>query len=129
MSVCAGLGDGLGTRTHVEVCRVDQVPIEGGVAALVGGRAIALFRTFDGNVHATCNYDPWSRASVMSRGIVGTKGDVPYVASPMHKQAFDLRSGACLDDESVRLPIYDVHVVEGVVWVGEEVAVHEGGNQ
>lgn len=103
--------------------------MEGGVAALVAGRAIALFRTYDGNVHATCNYDPWSRASVMSRGIVGSKGDVDYVASPMHRQAFDLRSGTCLDDEAVRLPIYDVDVVDGVVWVGEEVAVQEGRDQ
>jgi len=125
MTTCAGPD----TRTHVEVCRIDQVPLEGGVAALVPGRAIALFRTFDGNVHATCNYDPWSRASVRSRGIVGTRGDVPVVISPMHKQAFDLRSGACLDDEAVRLPVYDVHVVDGVVWVGEEVAAQQGRDQ
>ena len=81
-----------------QVCSVEQVPVEGGVTALVEGRAIALFRTWDGNIFATCNYDPWSRASVMSRGIVGSRGDVPYVASPMHKQAFDLRTGRCLDD-------------------------------
>ncbi|QCC78803.1 nitrite reductase small subunit NirD [Nocardioides daphniae] len=111
----------------VAVCRVEQVPVEGGVAALVGGRAIAIFRTFDGNVHATSNYDPWSHASVMSRGIVGSRGDVPYVASPMHKQAFDLRSGTCLDDETVRLAVHDVRVVDGVVWVGEEVTAGQGG--
>ncbi|WP_338088646.1 nitrite reductase small subunit NirD [Nocardioides jishulii] len=115
------------TPTMVGVCRVDQVPVDGGVAALVGGRAIAIFRTFDGNVFATSNYDPCSRASVMSRGIVGSRGDATYVASPMHKQAFDLRSGVCLDDETVRLPVHDVRVVDGVVWVGEEVTVAGGG--
>ena len=35
---------------------------------------------------------------MLARGIVGTRGDVPFVASPMHKQAFDLRTGECLDD-------------------------------
>lgn len=115
--------------SHTAACRLDQVPVEGGVTALVAGRAVAIFRTFDGNVHATCNYDPWSHASVMSRGIVGSRGDVPFVASPMHKQAFDLRSGRCLDDEAVTIPVFDVHVVDGVVWVGEEVVPAGGGTE
>lgn len=115
--------------THTAACRLAEIPVEGGVTALVGGRAVAIFRTFDGNVHATCNYDPWSHASVMSRGIVGSRGDVPFVASPMHKQAFDLRTGQCLDDETVRLPVFDVHVEDGVVWVGEEVVPPAAGPQ
>ena len=36
----------------------------------------------------------------------------------MYKQAFDLRTGACLDDAAVRVPAYDVAVVDGVVHVG-----------
>ena len=100
------------------VCPVDRLDREGGVAALVGGVAVAIFRTHDGNVHAMSNYDPWSRASVLSRGIVGTRGEIPFVASPMHKQAFDLRTGQCLDDAAVRVPTYDVRVVDGIVHVG-----------
>ena len=57
-------------------------------------------------------------ASVLSRGIVGSRGDVPVVSSPMYKQAFDLRTGACLDDAAVRVASYDVAVVDGVVHVG-----------
>ncbi|MFY1635938.1 nitrite reductase (NAD(P)H) small subunit [Solwaraspora sp. WMMB335] len=34
---------------------------------------------------------------VMSRGIVGARGDVPTVASPLHKQVYGLRTGQCLD--------------------------------
>ena len=101
----------------VAVCRVDAIEVEGGVAALVEGAAIAIFRTHDGNVYAMSNYDPFSRASVLSRGILGTRGDVPFVASPMHKQAFDLRTGQCLDDAEVRVPTYDVRVVDGLVEV------------
>ncbi len=55
---------------------------------------------------------------MLARGIVGTRGDVPFVASPMHKHAFDLRTGRCLDDPEVGVPVYDVRVVEGVVLVG-----------
>ena len=101
------------------VCTVDAIPLEGGVAALVDGRAVAVFRTHDGAVHAIGNVDPFSNASVLSRGIVGSRGDVPVVSSPMYKQAFDLRTGRCLDDDSVRVPAYDVTVVDGVVHVGE----------
>ena len=43
------------------------------------------------------NLDPYSGASVLSRGIVGSRQDAPTVASPMYKQVFDLRTGACLD--------------------------------
>jgi nitrite reductase (NADH) small subunit len=100
------------------VCRVEAIEVEGGVTALVDGAAIAIFRTHDGNVYAMSNYDPFSRASVLSRGILGTRGDVPFVASPMHKQAFDLRTGQCLDDAAVRVPTYDVQIADGTVHVG-----------
>jgi len=99
------------------VCRYDVLLPERGVAALVGHVQIALFRTHDGSVFALGNQDPFSGANVMSRGIVGSRGDVPTVASPMFKQVFDLRTGVCLDDPSVSLPVYDVQVVDGQVTV------------
>ena len=107
--------------TYTQVCRVDDIEVEGGVCALVEGEAIAIFRTHDGNLHAISNHDPCSNASVLSRGIVGTRGDIPFVASPMHKQAFDLRTGQCLDDAAVRVPTYDVRVARGHVLVGPRV--------
>ena len=97
---------------------LDQIEVEGGVAALIGGAAVAIFRTHDGNVYAMSNWDPFSNASVLARGIVGTRGGVPFVASPMHKQAFDLRTGQCLDDAAVRVPTYDVRVDDGLVMIG-----------
>jgi nitrite reductase (NADH) small subunit len=99
------------------VCRYDVLLPERGVAALIGDVQIALFRTHDGSVFALGNQDPFSGANVMSRGIVGSRGDVPTVASPMFKQVFDLRTGQCLDDPSVSLPVYQVEVVDGQVTV------------
>ncbi len=104
--------------TYTTVCAVEAIPLERGVAALVGGEAVALFRTHDGELFALGNHDPCSDASVLSRGIVGTRGDVPVVGSPMYKQAFDLRTGQCLDDPGRRVPTYDVAVVDGQVLVG-----------
>ena len=80
-------------RTWVSVCRYDQLVPERGVAALVDGEQVALFRTFDGMLYAIGNRDPFSGAFVLSRGIVGSAGDAPTVASPVFKQVFDLRTG------------------------------------
>lgn len=106
------------TEDWQPVCRVEELEVERGATALVHGQAVAVFRTHDGEVHALGNHDPFAKASVLARGIVGTRGDVPFVASPMHKHAFDLRTGKCLDDEHVSVPVYEVRVVEGVVLVG-----------
>ncbi len=63
------------------VCRLEQVPVERGVAALVDGEQVALFRTADGSVHALANRDPFSGAMVLSRGIVGSRGEAATVAA------------------------------------------------
>jgi nitrite reductase (NADH) small subunit len=53
----------------------------------------------------------------MARGILGSAGDRDTVASPMYKQVFDLRTGECLSDPAVRLPVHHARVVGGVVHV------------
>ena len=107
------------STTAMVVCGYDALLPERGVAALVGERQIALFRTYDGEVFALGNQDPVSGANVMSRGIVGSRGDVPTVASPMFKQVYDLRTGICLDDPSLALTVYPVRVADGEVIVGD----------
>lgn len=94
------------------VCRAGDLTPERGVAALVDGAQVAVFLDRDGAVYAVGNYDPFSGAYVMSRGIVGSRGGVPVVISPMYKEAFDLRTGLCLDgdDEAVSLPVYEVRL-------------------
>jgi len=81
------------------------------------GSQAALFRLDDGSVRALGNIDPFSGAAVLSRGIVGTRGDIPTVASPLHKQVFDLRSGDCLDEAGAGAGAYGVRVRAGVVEV------------
>ncbi|GAB7039854.1 MULTISPECIES: nitrite reductase small subunit NirD [Catenuloplanes] len=103
------------------VCPVDRLEPDRGIAALVDGVQVALFRTSDDEIYAVGNQDPISGAYVMSRGIVGSRGDVPTVASPLHKQVYDLRTGDCLDVPGVNLPAYPVRVTDASV---VEVAVH-----
>jgi nitrite reductase (NADH) small subunit len=104
--------------TWVDVCGYDELTPGRGAAALVGEAQLALFRDGAGEVYAVDNRDPFSGAYVIARGILGSRGDVPTVASPMYKQVFDLRTGRCLDDESVTLPVHPVRVRHGVVQVG-----------
>jgi nitrite reductase (NADH) small subunit len=102
----------------VDVCPLDDIIPNRGVCALVGRYQVAVFRVApDDELFALSNYDPFSKAFVLSRGIVGSKGDRLKVASPIYKQGFDLRTGQCLDDPSVTIPTFDVRVISGRVQV------------
>jgi len=128
----------LGARTWTAVCALDDLAPERGAVALVGDEQVALFRLVDDTVLAVQHLDPFSGAHVLARGIVGTRragsgGDGPdepvvTVASPMHKQVFDLRTGRCLDAVGAtplpglddRLRTWAVRVVGDLVEVRDE---------
>ena len=100
------------------VCAIDDIAPSTGACALVSGRQIALLRGASGEeVYAIENFDPFSGAFVLSRGIVGDRGGVPKVVSPIFKQSFDLRSGQCLDDPAVKVPVFPVRVIDRSVWI------------
>ncbi|MFF9058135.1 nitrite reductase small subunit NirD [Streptomyces sp. NPDC101213] len=84
------------------------VPGRGVAALLPDGRQAALFRDRAGELYAVDNRDPFSGAAVLSRGLTGSAQGRPFVASPLLKQRFDLRSGQCLDDDAVRIATYGV---------------------
>jgi nitrite reductase (NADH) small subunit len=99
------------------VCALSELEIERGAAALVHGQSIAIFRVDETTVHALANHDPFDRHATLARGIV-VNGPVPFVASPVHKHRFDLRTGQCLEAPHVCVAAYDVQLVDGVVMVG-----------
>jgi len=102
-------------------CHLNDILPFTGVAALVEGLQVAVFRVdLDGKVEtfALSNYDPFSHAYVLARGLVGDKKGVLKVASPIYKQNFNLRTGQCLDDESVCLATWPTRIVDGLVQIG-----------
>lgn len=102
----------------LEVCSLDDITPDTGVAALIAGQQVAIVRVGDSDeVYAVGNYDPFSHAFVIARGIVGDRGGIPKIASPIFKQSFDLRTGQCLDDPDTRIPSYRVRVRDGRVAV------------
>jgi nitrite reductase (NADH) small subunit len=82
----------------MDVCGLDDLEPFWGEAALVAGHQIA-------------------GAYVMSRGIVGSRGDRPTVASPLHKEVYDLESGERLGADGPGLGSYSVRFVAGRVEV------------
>ncbi|MFV0634968.1 nitrite reductase small subunit NirD [Demequina sp.] len=109
----------------VRVCEYDALTPELGVAAIVEGVQIALFRLWDGSVHAVQNFCPFAGAAVISRGITGTRGDVPTICSPVYKQVFSLVTGECLvtmdkepkDGHGADLVVYPVTLDNGQVYI------------
>lgn len=91
---------------YTTICNVNDILPNMGACALVNGEQVAIFHVKKDNqslwfgVH---NYDPFSHANVLSRGLVGCKNDIITVASPIYKQLFSLATGECLDDNTITL--------------------------
>ncbi|WP_411375929.1 nitrite reductase small subunit NirD [Arthrobacter sp. MPF02] len=99
------------------VCPVDDLELSWGEAALVAGRQVALFRTGPHEVFAVAHEDPATGAHVMARGILGSKGSRPTIASPLHKEVYDLETGECFSTPGLRIQAFGTRVVDGFVEV------------
>ncbi|GAP94152.1 nitrite reductase small subunit NirD [Leptolyngbya sp. NIES-2104] len=104
--------------TWTTVCTLEDITPNTGVCALVNGQQVAIFRVGQDQLYAIDNYDPFSKAYVLSRGIVGDRNGISKVASPIYKQNFNLKTGECLDDPTVTIRTFAVQLVEGQVQVG-----------
>ncbi len=105
-------------ETWESVCQFDDLIDNVGVCVLVNDKQIAVFRLSGSEkLYAIDNHDPFSDANVLSRGISGDLKGQPVVASPIYKQHFNLDSGQCLEDESIKIPVYPVRIINGSVQV------------
>jgi len=107
----------------IYICPLADIVPNTGVCAKVNQEQVAVFRLVapdgsDEGVAAIGNFDPRSRANVLSRGLVGDVGGISVVASPVYKNHYALETGVCLEDEGLSVPVYTVHVVDGSVFVG-----------
>lgn len=130
MSLIDNLGSTLRStasdRWHA-VCSSDELETLWGEAALVDGVQLALFLLPSGEVRVVSNLDPATGAAVMSRGIVGSRRvdgvDRPTIASPLHKDVFDLESGACYTKSTLRLPTWRSRERDGMIEVSRREAL------
>ena len=104
----------------VDVYKFDDLVDNVGICALINDKQVAIFRLSGSDkLYAIDNHDPFSKANVISRGVVGDLKGQLVVASPIYKQHFNLETGQCLEDESVSIPVYQVRVVDGDVQIAE----------
>ncbi|MBA6295528.1 nitrite reductase small subunit NirD [Colwellia sp. MB02u-9] len=96
------------------ICPTSDLIKNSGVCALLANEEqVALFQVGNDKIYAVSNFDPFGKANVLYRGLIGeTKGEV-YVASPLLKQRFVLNSGACLDDDTLAIKTYETRVTDG----------------
>ncbi|MEM6999373.1 MAG: nitrite reductase small subunit NirD [Pseudomonadota bacterium] len=94
------------------LCHVGDLVAGSGVAVLSDRLQIALFYLPDQSpaLYAIGNFDPLGSANVLSRGIVGDKGGELVVASPLYKQHFSLKTGRCLEQDDVTVPVFNVRI-------------------
>lgn len=103
---CVRLAHG---KDWLTVCdRALLIPGRGVAVLLPDGDQAAVFVDRAGQVYAIGNRDPFTGAYVLSRGLLGSAGGRPFVASPLLKQRFDLATGACLDDDGTAVPVFAV---------------------
>jgi NAD(P)H-dependent nitrite reductase small subunit len=99
------------------ICDLEEVFPDSGVAALVDGKQLAIFRVGSDQVYALDNFDPNSEANVMSRGLVGDINGEPVVASPVYKHHFSLITGRCIEDPEQSILAYPTRISDGRIWV------------
>lgn len=107
-----------GERSWVRLAKVAEVPRNGGIAARYGQSEVAIFNfAARGEWFATDNLCPHKQQMILARGILGNAGDTPKVACPLHKNTFDLKSGACVSGDLAAIATYAVKIEGDDVWV------------
>ncbi|RTE64381.1 nitrite reductase small subunit NirD [Amphritea opalescens] len=100
------------------VCSQNDLVADSGICALIHNTQIALFYIKkEQAVFAVANLDPFSQANVLSRGLVGSKDQQIFVASPVYKQHFCLKTGHCLEDENNSIQAWPARIEKGQVEV------------
>lgn len=103
-----------------EVCKVEDIPTDGGGCALIDGEQIAIFNfTRRGEWYATQNLCPHKKQMVLSRGMIGSKDGEPKVACPFHKKTFSLQSGKCMSGDDYEIKTYPIKVENGKVFISK----------
>ena len=107
------------TKAHwTSICsKADLVP-DSGICALIKDTQVALFYLpAKEAVYAIANYDPFSNANVLSRGLLASRRDALYVASPLYKQHFCLYTGTCLEDSGKSIAAWPARINDNKVEV------------
>ncbi|MER6471429.1 nitrite reductase (NAD(P)H) small subunit [Streptomyces collinus] len=91
------------------VCELHRLVPGRGIAALLpDDRPVAVFRDCADRLYTIDNRDPFGGAAALSRGLTIGTHRAARSRPPRCRSGFDLETGQCLDDESVRVTTYRV---------------------
>lgn len=103
-----------GGKQFVGVARTDELTEGRGVKTIVAGKPIAVFKNGE-NLYALSNVCAHQKGPLY-------RGKIEYgmVECPWHYWTYSLEKGCTLGKEKFCVPVYDVVVRDGVVFVGVE---------
>jgi nitrite reductase/ring-hydroxylating ferredoxin subunit len=110
----------------VDVGSVADLERDGRVVARVNGREVGVIAEPDGTVHGIRNRCPHHGGPLclghVGERVEGNPGVYELTGRrtlrcPWHGWEFDLESGVCLDEETLRVAVYPARVEEGRVLV------------
>lgn len=96
----------------VRIASINEIPVRRGKTIEVDGIELALFNAGEGRYYASSPLCPHEDGPL---GEGALEGDV--VICPWHGFDFDLRTGRCLVDPELHVPVYPVRVVGGDLFV------------
>lgn len=99
------------------VCTRDQLVPDRGSAVLVDGEQVALFALGDGQLFAVSHKDPVTGANVMAHGLIGSVGGTVTLASPLHKEVYELSTGRGLGEGCGSLHTWEVRQDDQGIWL------------
>jgi NAD(P)H-dependent nitrite reductase small subunit len=104
-------------------CTIDELPknCERGKAVTLDDREIAIFN-IDGAIYATSNICPHEMSPILAAGAIDCAART--ITCPLHNWIFDIPTGQLiigqLSGASGSIPIYEVKLADGEVWVREK---------
>ena len=96
----------------VKVADAETIPIGQGTLVEEGGTAVAVFNAGDGRFYACGAICPHENGPLAEGWLEGEA-----VVCPWHGFDFDLRTGRCLVDEELAIPVYPVRMSGGSIEV------------
>lgn len=104
----------------VRICTVDDIPVLGARrVARPQGLEVALFRTADDRIYALLDRCP-HQGGPLSEGMVFDH----RVACPLHNWTIGLADGQAAAPDEGCTPVFDVRVIDGVVWLRADQLAH-----
>lgn len=95
----------------IKIAEVDDVPRVSGKKIKVNDKSIALYK-HKNNIYAIRNSCPHQGADLADGHINESK-----VVCPLHRWSFDLKTGAFVGNENIRIPTYEVKVENNDIYI------------